>query len=236
MLYKCHSARVNPDGSEGTFVSSSIPDEVFPAAGVWARPRQDSDASLSSPRSEDEALMVRVQAGDESALGQLLERHSRLVLGIGYRILRDTGEAQELVQDVFLHAYRKCQLFDPQRGTFRGWLIRITCRRALDRREYLNLRRFYDDRNLEDFVDVFQATTNLEYQVQLSRSEEALQLAFKDLNAKQRMTLELYFFEGYTLREISERMNESLSNVRHYYYRALDRLKTSTELDSLKDK
>ena len=217
-------------------MSSSAPDEVFPAATVWARPRQDSDASPLPPRSEDEALMVRVQAGDESALGQLLERHARLVLGIGYRILRDTGEAQELVQDVFLHAYRKCQLFDPQRGTFRGWLIRITCRKALDRREYLNLHRFYDDRNLEDFVDVFQAATNLEYQAQLSRSEAALQLAFKDLSEKQRMTLELYFFEGYTLREISERMNESLSNVRHYYYRALDRLKTSTELDSLKDK
>jgi RNA polymerase sigma-70 factor, ECF subfamily len=217
-------------------VSSSNPDDVFPLATVWGQPRRDGDASLPSPRSEDDALMVRVQAGDESALGQLLERHSRLVLGIGYRILRDTGEAQELVQDVFLHAYRKCQLFDPQRGSFRGWLIRITCRRALDRREYLNLRRFYDDRNLEDFVDVFQATTNLEYQAQLSRSEDALRLAFKGLSEKQRMTLELYFFEGYTLREIGERMNESLSNVRHYYYRALDRLKTSTELDSLKDK
>jgi RNA polymerase sigma-70 factor (ECF subfamily) len=217
-------------------VSSPIPDEVFPGATAWAQPRHDSDASLPSPRSEDEMLMVRVQAGDELALGKLLERHSRLVLGIGYRILRDTGEAQELVQDVFLHAYRKCQLFDPQRGTFRGWLIRITCRRALDRREYLNLHRFYDDRNLEDFVDVFQATTNLEYQAQLSRSEEALHLAFKDLSEKQRMTLELYFFEGYTLREISERMKESLSNVRHHYYRALDRLKTSTELDALKDK
>lgn len=179
--------------------------------------------------------MVRVQAGDEAALGQLLERHARLVLGIGYRILRDVGEAQELVQDVFLHVYRKCQLFDPQRGSFRGWLIRITCRRALDRREYLNLRRFYDNRNLADFVDVFQAATNLEYQAELSRCEEVLQQAFKGLSEKQRMTLELYFFEGYTLREISERMNESLANVRHYYYRALDHLKASTELDSLKD-
>lgn len=216
-------------------MSSSIPDEGFPAATVWTAPCRESDKSGLSSKSEDEALMVRVQAGDESALGQLLERHSRLVLGIGHRILRDTGEAQELVQDVFLHAYRKCQLFDPQRGSFRGWLIRITCRRALDRREYLNLRRFYDDRNLEDFLDVFQATTDLEYQTQLSRSEEALQLAFKDLSEKQRVTLELYFFEGYTLREIGERMNESLSNVRHYYYRALDRLKTSAELDALKD-
>jgi RNA polymerase sigma-70 factor (ECF subfamily) len=216
-------------------VSSSTSDDTFPASAMWARPRHDADPSAPSPRSEDDALMVRVQAGDEAALGQLLERHARLVLGIGYRILRDNGEAQELVQDVFLHAYRKCQLFDPERGTFRAWLIRITCRRALDRREYLNLRRFYDDRNLEDFVDVFQATTDLEYQAELSQSEEVLQHAFKELSEKQRRTLELYFFEGYTLREISQRMKESLANVRHYYYRALDRLKTSAELNSLKD-
>ena len=86
--------------------------------------------------------MLRVQSGDEAALAQLLERHARLVLGIGYRILRDAGEAQELVQDVFLVAYRKCRLFDPQRGSFRAWLGRIAYRRALDRREYLNLHRF----------------------------------------------------------------------------------------------
>ncbi len=217
-------------------MNSSAPDGVFPGATAWARPQEDAGASPPSARSEDEALMVRVQTGDEAALGQLLDRHARLVLGIGYRILRDAGEAQELVQDVFLHAYRKCRLFDPQRGTFRAWLIRITCRRALDRREYLNLRRFYDDRNLDDFVDVFQAATNLEYQAELSHCEAALQQAFKSLSEKQRTTLELYFFEGYTLREISERMSESLSNVRHYYYRALERLKASTELDPLKDR
>ena len=100
-------------------MNSSARDELFPAAGAWAQPHEAGDQSPPAPRTEDDALMVRVQAGDEAALGHLLERHARLVLGIGYRILRDAGEAQELVQDVFLHAYRKCQLFDPQRGTFR---------------------------------------------------------------------------------------------------------------------
>jgi RNA polymerase sigma-70 factor, ECF subfamily len=179
--------------------------------------------------------MARVQAGDEVALGQLLDRHARLVLGIGCRILRDIGEAQELVQDVFLHAFRKCQLFDPRRGTVRGWLIRIACHRALDRREYLNLRRFYDHRNLDEFADVFQTAVDLEYQAQLGRSEEALRAAFAELTDNQRTTLQLYFFEGYTLREISQRLGESLVNVRHHYYRALNRLKISAELKAMKD-
>ncbi|MGH9712832.1 MAG: RNA polymerase sigma factor [Candidatus Acidiferrales bacterium] len=217
-------------------MSSSASDGVLRVPAAWSTPAAEADAGTVAPTSDDVGLMARVQGGDEAALGLLLEKHARLVLGIGYRILRDSGEAQELVQDVFLHAYRKCQLFDPSRGTVRGWLIRITCHRALDRREYLNLRRFYDGRNLEDFVDVFQATTNLEYEADLTRCEEALQVAFKDLSEKQRSTLELYFFEGYTLREISERLHESLANTRHYYYRALERLRASVHVNSLRGK
>jgi len=159
------------------------------ATTAWTQPRHDAALFPNPLKSEDDALMLRVQSGDEAALAQLLERHARLVLGIGYRILRDAGEAQELVQDVFLVAYRKCRLFDPQRGSFRAWLGRIAYRRALDRREYLNLHRFYDGRNLDDFTDVFQAATNVEYQTQLSQCEEALRRAFQDLAEKQRITL-----------------------------------------------
>ncbi|MGH2396165.1 MAG: RNA polymerase sigma factor [bacterium] len=160
-------------------------------------------------------------------MGTLLDRYGRLVRNIGFRVLRDPGEAQELVQDVFLQVYRKCHLFDPAKGSFRSWLIQIASHQAYDRREYLNLRRFYDDRNLDDFVHVIRADCDVEYQAELSQSGAVLRNAFCELSEKQRATLELYFFEGYTLREISERLNESLANTRHYYYRGLERLKTS---------
>jgi RNA polymerase sigma-70 factor (ECF subfamily) len=208
-------------------MSSSVPGRLFPASGMWAAGKAEAESSSTSARSEDDALMVRVQADDEAALGTLLDRYARVVLGIGLRILRDPGEAQELVQDVFLQVYRKCQLFDPKKGSFRYWLIQIASHQAFDRREYLNLHRFYDDRNLDDFVDVIRAAGDLEYQVQVSQSEAVLRNAFNELSDKQRATVELYFFEGCTLREISERLNESLANTRHYYYRALERLKAS---------
>ena len=169
--------------------------------------------------------MQRVQAGDEIALGVLLDRHARLVIRIGLKVLRDAGEAQELVQEAFLQVYRKSHLFDPTKGSFRSWLIRLASNRAFDRREYLNLHRFYDDRNLDDFAEIVQSAVDVEYQAQVNQSEAELKKAFQQLSDKQRATLELYFFEGYTLREISERLNESLANVRHYYYRALERLK-----------
>jgi RNA polymerase sigma-70 factor (ECF subfamily) len=211
-------------------VSSS--DRFFLTAGMWVAAKSEDESSTTPLLSDDEALIARVQAGDETALGVLFDRYSRLVVSIGSRILRDPGEAQELVQDVFLRVYRKCHLFDPGKGSFRAWLIQIASRRAFDRREYLNLHRFYDDRNLDDFVDVIQSACDVEYQTAIAQGEATLRKAFEQLNEKQRTTLELYFFEGYTLREISERLNESLGNARHDYYRALERLRTSIEKGS----
>lgn len=216
-------------------MSSSASDSLFPAAVVSTHPRANADSCLSPARVEDDDLMAAIQAGNERALAELLDRHASLVLGIGYRILRDSGEAHELVQDVFLHTYRKCQLFDPRKGTVRSWLARITCRRALDRRKYLTLHGFYDDRNLNDFMDVLDAAIDLEHKAELGRYGQALKKAFQELSVRERVTLELYFFEGYTLREISERFNESLGNTRHHYHRALERLRTSVYVSSLRD-
>jgi RNA polymerase sigma-70 factor, ECF subfamily len=236
VLYKSSFPAPSRRFSNGESLSSSASDGLFPAASAWARSRKDDDAPTPPAKADDASLMARVQASDEAALGELLERYARLVLGIGYRILRDSGEAQELVQDVFLHVYRKAHIFDPQRGSFRTWVIRIACSRALNRRQYLNLRRFYDDRNLDDYVGVFQAATNLDYQVELGQCGRALQEAFEELNEKQRKTVEMYFFEGYTLREISVRLNDSLGNTRHYYYRAMEKLRANVRLHVAKGK
>lgn len=206
-------------------MGSSASDGIFPAPGMWAAEESELDRSRRAARSEDERLVARTQAGDEAALRALLDRYGRTVLNVGMRVLRDPGEAQELVQDVFLQVYRKAHLFDPGKGSFRSWLVRLASNRAFDRREYLNLHRFYDARNLDDFADAVQSTVDIEYQTQIRQGEAALRKTFAELNSKQQKTLELYFFEGYTLREISKHLNESLANTRHYYYRALEKLR-----------
>src|SRR5882724_6546645 len=91
---------------------------------------------------QDAQLMLRIRAGDHGALATLLDRYSGLVLEIGWQVLRDRGEAEELAQEVFLGIYRKCGSFDPEKGTVRGWLRRIAYRYAFDRKHYLNNRRF----------------------------------------------------------------------------------------------
>jgi RNA polymerase sigma-70 factor, ECF subfamily len=202
----------------------------FPSTAAYAAESVARRSAAAKVFPEDEALMLRIQAGDEQALGLLLERYATTVLGIGLKVLRDREEAEELVQDVFFQVYRKCRLYDPGKGTARTWLLRTTYHRAFDRREYLQLRRFYDSRSVDEVADEMRASSDVEYEAQISQREAILRKAFEELSEKQRATLTLFFFEGYTLREISEQMSESLANVRHYYYRGLKQLKNNLDL------
>src|SRR5438067_11394168 len=77
-------------------------------------------------------IMERARAGDRSAYGELVERFQPTVYALALSRLRNPGEAQELAQEVFIHAMTKlAQLRDPQ--CFAGWLRQITERMAINR-------------------------------------------------------------------------------------------------------
>lgn len=183
--------------------------------------------------SEDARFMTRVQEGNQEALAWLFDRYSRMVFEIGCQVLRDEGEAEELVQEVFLNVYRKRGSFDGNRGTVRGWLRRIAYREAFDRKSYLNSRRFYDSQAVDELAEQIKSAIDVEQEVAARRLESLLRSATGSLTQKQRVTLEMSLFEGYTLREISELQQDSLVNTRHHYYRALDRLRKAVPFRAL---
>ena len=203
-------------------------DHFYPV-GTWNSDATESAVPETLAEMQDAALMCRVQAGEQAALAALVDRYGSLVAGVGLRVLHDSGEAQDLITDVFLQVFRKSQQFDPRRGTFRGWVVQIASRKAFDRRAYLQLRRFYENRSVDDFVDLIRSSTNVEYEMLLQENAAMLRRAFKHLSDSQQRTIQLYFFEGYTLKEISEKTSESLENTRHHYYRALERLRSSIQ-------
>jgi RNA polymerase sigma-70 factor (ECF subfamily) len=170
--------------------------------------------------------LLRAEAGDRTAAAILFERFSDLILGIGVKILRDRGEAEDLVQDFFLSLFAKIKGFDPAKGSGRNWIIQIAYRRAFDRRTYLSKREFYGGTDLQRVENTLEDDSRLEEQVTDSVTGEQLHAAFEELAERHRATLEMYFFEGLDLREISERLGETLENTRHFYYRGLDRLRS----------
>ena len=175
----------------------------------------------------DEDAIARLQTQDSSALNCLFDRYARLVLSIALRILRDYGEAEEIVQDVFLYLYRKSTLFDPSRGSAKAWIVQIAFHRSLDRKAHLARRGFYLGTDIDPLHDTLLDQTDVEREIGSEMNRLHLERAFEELPEIQRRTLDLFYFQGLELREISERLNEPLGNVRHHFYRGLERLRKS---------
>jgi len=184
----------------------------------------------------DEDLLVALRGSGREALAELFHRYSRLVFSIGFRVLREAGEAEEIVQEVFLFLNQRAELFDPKKGGAKAWLVQVAYHRSLDRKEYLCRRNFYFGTDPGPLADTLIGQVDLERDLGSKLNRERLREAFQNLSDRQRLTLELFFFEELEFREISEHLDESLENVRHHYYRGLQKLRKDAFVKKLRDK
>lgn len=177
----------------------------------------------------DEELLEQISRGGREALGLLFRRHARSVRNIAQRILRDEAEADDLLQDIFLFIFRKAVLFDPSKGSARSWIFQVAYHRAFNRRQYLATRHFYTALELDEEIlgPGSDAAEMPFYALAIDGilGKELMEKFVSLLSTDQQRTIELFFFEGYTLKEIAERTGQSLGNVRSYYYRGLERLR-----------
>ena len=175
----------------------------------------------------DESLLTQIKIGDNEALAILFRRYARMVWSIAERILRSPAEADDLVQDVFLLIHRRASVFDSSKGTARSLIVLMTYQRAFTRRRYLNAR------HCQAPIDAAERAANAvapslplyDQSVEAHFGRKGLHQAFGEMSEDQRETLRLYFFEGYTLGEIAAQLGQSAGNVKHHYYRGLDKLR-----------
>jgi RNA polymerase sigma-70 factor (ECF subfamily) len=204
----------------------------MPVASDGARPALSTHDRDATPNQiDDESVMRSVQLGNGNALGVLFERYYRLIFWVGLRILRNSDEAQELVQEVFLYIHQRPALFDPSKGQFRSWLVQVAYSRAFNRAEYLRAREFVDYGDIQQILKSFKSTLQFDAQDDNTCWRLTFLNAFNELTDQQRTTLQMFFFQGFTLREISEELKETLANTRHYYYRGLDKLRSTLKRD-----
>src|SRR6516165_5755579 len=170
----------------------------------------------------DEGVMEQLRQGHPDALPILFDRFYRLVLKIALRILRDAGEAEDLMQEVFLEIFKKAAQFDPAKGSLKTWILQYAYHRSLSRRQYLALRDFYDRCQISEREVLECNSVDVSWRGLTFREwRRVIEQGLSTLNEKQRKTLELVCFEGLLLSEIAERTKEPLANVRHHYYRGL---------------
>jgi RNA polymerase sigma-70 factor, ECF subfamily len=174
----------------------------------------------------DEDVMEQLRNGNPDALPILFDRFHRLVLKIALRILRDAGEAEDVMQEIFLEIFNKVGQFDASKGSTKTWILQYAYHRSLSRRQYLALRNFYDRHQTTELEVVESNRVDLSWRgLTFSEWGRVIQQGLTALNEKQRKTIELACFQGLLLSEIAERTKESLPNVRHHYYRGLQALR-----------
>ncbi len=179
---------------------------------------------------DDEILMQQLQSGNTDAFAVIFKRYHRLVHVTALRILRDTAEAEDLTQSVFLEFYRNAGQFDSARGTLKVWLLQYAYSRSTNRQNYLLVRRLYNKTDVSaiDEAASFWSPARLQLQESSRLATEALE----SLPEAQRQTIEMFFFQGLDFQEIARRRNEKFSNVRHHYYRGLQSLRSYLDSNS----
>jgi RNA polymerase sigma-70 factor (ECF subfamily) len=175
--------------------------------------------------SEVNELVRLAQAGDRVAFGELVRRFQGAVFAAALTRLRDAGEAQELAQEVFVHAMRKLpQLRDPR--CFAGWLRRITARMAINRLTRRGPLRGADG-NLLDAVPAVTAGPLDD----LLRAEQraAVSAGLRRLKPLDREALEAFYLRGRSLKRIARDLAVPVGTVKRRLHVARQRLKAVLE-------
>ena len=173
----------------------------------------------------DETLLQFVQTGDREALAWLFRRYASTIRNLGRKILRVDGEAEDLVQDVFLYVQRRCHLFQSSKGVARSWIFQVAYTQALIRRRRLKSHGLYECPNVESCVEAPTQGVAYDKTVEGFFGCNGWKAVLADLSSDQREIIRLHFFEGYTFAEIAEKLGQSYVNIRHHYYRALEKLR-----------
>lgn len=208
---------------------SSPPERALSLSLLWAKEKRKNAATvpledeLKPPT--DASLMAGLRDNDPDVLSELFRRYSRLVFAIALRVLSDRGEAEEIVQEVFFYVFRKIHQYDEEKGTPKSWIVQIATSRSIDRRNFLRRRHFYGGTDVAPLTDTLAGSNDMERDLVTKFSLPLLTEALKELPEKQRRTLELFFFEELEHKEIAARMGETVENVRHHYYRGLQKMR-----------
>ncbi|MBV8069932.1 MAG: sigma-70 family RNA polymerase sigma factor [Acidobacteriaceae bacterium] len=202
-------------------------EEPVPSSLSSERSASPPTAKKEAPPSTREGLNPQ-NRDSQVDLDLLFARYSRLVFGIAYRVLGDTQEAEDLLQEVFFYVYRKPAIFDPLKGSVRAWIIQFAFSRAFDRKMYLARRGFYTGGDIGSLE--LRGKSDPEHDIEVQINRKHLEKAFSALSEAQRRTIQLFYFDDLDLREISEYLSEPLGSVRHHLYRGLARLRRNPEV------
>ncbi len=174
---------------------------------------------------EDEGLIEEYLSGNDDALSEIVARHIRATHAFALRLTGEPSDAEEIVQESFLKAWKSLKNFDAKKARFKTWLMRIVRNTAID-----HLRRAKADISLDYGDEPLALTVHddapLPDEIAASKEDQAaLEKALGQLSALQRELLLLYNGNDFSFEEIAEIRGESRNTIKSRYRRALEALK-----------
>lgn len=169
-----------------------------------------SDIAVSESTRQDVVLLERIVARDAGAVGELYDRHSRLLFGLILRIVRDRSEAEEILQEVFVLLWNRVTTYNAVLGSPAGWLVGIARNRAIDRLRANATR----GRAIESLRLNVEPRANAETDASLGEQQRAVRQALDAIPREQRDLIEDAYFLGFTHSELAERYKLPLGTVK----------------------
>ncbi len=180
--------------------------------------------------SNDVGLLRRVAAGDETALSKLYDTHASNLLSLATRILRNLGDAEDVLQEVFVHVWSRAESYDRARSSVSTWLVLITRSRSIDR---LRSRNVVDrTANAAQHENPFEHTSpeGVGSVLERERRQRVLQ-EMRSLPPEQYQVLDLAFYRGMTQSEIAEETKIPLGTVKTRTLLAMKKLRKALRAD-----
>jgi RNA polymerase sigma-70 factor, ECF subfamily len=181
---------------------------------------------------DDRELAERLKRREPQAMADLYDRYGRLAYALIFRIVKDTGVAEDLVQETFLRIWNRAQGFDHERGALGPWVMTAARNRAID---YI---RSIEGRMAKNAFELEQnehpaAFTDVEADILNSDRARRLRTAFEKLTPNQKLVIELAYYEGLSQSEMAARMKQPLGTIKTWTRAALRALREELGAEAL---
>ena len=169
---------------------------------------------------DESGLARRLRDRDAGAMRELYDRYGRLVYSLIMRIVRNSGAAEDLVQETFLRVWNRMQAFDPERGALGPWVLTVARNRAIDYLRSADAKMSAGTLELDRLEHPGQFADFEDRALSLDRARR-LKEAFEKLTPHQKTVVELAYYEGLSQTEMAERMQQPLGTVKTWVRSAL---------------
>jgi RNA polymerase sigma factor (sigma-70 family) len=169
------------------------------------------------------AAIARIAGGDRQALQFLYRETSAKLFAVCHRILNDRGEAEDVLQEVYIAIWRHAGAFDPDRASPITWLVAIARNRSIDRLRTGSLAKGL--RGLDEAAEVSDGAPTALAQLETSQEHRRLLDCLDELEPRHANAIRSAFFEGATYGELAQQMSVPVGTMKSWIRRGLLRLR-----------